>query len=184
MDGELLTGKLLVATPQIEDGIFHRSVVLILDHTDDGAQGVVLNRPLEADVDSVLPGWQELATRPDTVFHGGPVQTDSALGLVSVPGEDDSPLGIRKLFGGLGVVNLDAPPPLIAPEVSGLRIFVATPDGLPDSSSERSAPAAGMSSMPRLATPSPTDRRSCGCGCCAASATSSPSSRPSPRILR
>lgn len=123
MDGELLTGKLLVATPQIEDGIFHRSVVLILDHTDDGAQGVVLNRPLEADVHSVLPGWQELATRPDTVFHGGPVQTDSALGLVSVPGEDDSPLGIRKLFGGLGVVDLDAPPPLIAPEVSGLRIF-------------------------------------------------------------
>lgn len=51
MDGELLTGKLLVATPQIEDGIFHRSVVLILDHTDDGAQGVVLNRPLEADVE-------------------------------------------------------------------------------------------------------------------------------------
>lgn len=123
MDGHLLTGRLLVATPQIEEGIFHRSVVLILDHNDEGAQGVVLNRPLEAQVDAILPGWQALATQPDTVFHGGPVQTDSALGLVSVPGEEGSPMGVRKLFGGLGVVDLDAPPPLVAAEVSGLRIF-------------------------------------------------------------
>ena len=124
MDSQSLIGRLLVATPQIEEGVFHRSVILILDHGDNGAQGVVLNRPLEAEVDAILPGWQALATAPDTVFHGGPVQTDSALGLVSVPGEEpDSPMGIRKLFGGLGVVDLDAPPPLIASEVSGLRIF-------------------------------------------------------------
>lgn len=123
MEGDALTGRLLVATPEIEDGIFHRSVVLVLDHNDGGAQGVVLNRPLEAEVDTILPGWQALATQPDTVFHGGPVQTDSALGLVSVPGEDDTPMGIRRLFGGMGVVDLDAPPPLVASEVSGLRIF-------------------------------------------------------------
>ena len=123
MDGEALTGRLLVATPQIEEGIFHRSVILILDHSDAGAQGVVLNRPLGAEVDSVLPGWQELATAPVSVFHGGPVQTDSALGLVAVPGEGQAPMGIRRLFGGIGVVDLDAPPPLVASEVGGLRIF-------------------------------------------------------------
>ncbi|MDO5502622.1 MAG: YqgE/AlgH family protein [Actinomycetia bacterium] len=123
MSAESLTGRLLVATPQIEEGLFYRSVVLILDHGLEGSQGVVLNRPLEAEVDAILPGWQALATQPGTVFHGGPVQTDSALGLVSVPGEEDAPMGIRRLFGGLGVVDLDAPPPLVASEVSGLRIF-------------------------------------------------------------
>ena len=123
MADERLTGRLLVATPQIEEGIFARSVVLVLDHSEAGAQGVILNRPLEADVDAVLPGWQELATAPPRVFHGGPVQTDSALGLVAVPGEGDAPMAIRRLFGGIGVLDLDAPPPLVASEVTGLRIF-------------------------------------------------------------
>jgi putative transcriptional regulator len=123
MADERFTGRLLVATPQIEEGIFARSVVLVLDHSEAGAQGVILNRPLEADVDAVLPGWQELATAPPRVFHGGPVQTDSALGLVAVPGEGDAPMAIRRLFGGIGVLDLDAPPPLVASEVTGLRIF-------------------------------------------------------------
>ena len=123
MADDVLTGRLLVATPQIEEGIFLRSVILLLDHGEQGAQGVVLNRPLDAEVDSVLPGWQALATAPDRVFHGGPVQTDSALGLVAIPGEGDAPMGIRRLFGGIGVLDLDAPPPLVASEVGGLRIF-------------------------------------------------------------
>lgn len=123
MAEERLTGRLLVATPQIEEGVFRRSVILVLDHAIGGAQGVILNRPLEAEVDSVLPGWQELATAPPRVFHGGPVQTDSALGLVAVPGDAEETLGIRRLFGGVGVLDLDAPPALVASELTGLRIF-------------------------------------------------------------
>lgn len=123
MADERLTGRLLVATPRIEEGVFHRSVILVLDHSSGGAQGVVLNRPLEAEVDAVLPGWQELATIPPRVFHGGPVQTDSALGLVAVPGDGEAPMAIRRLFGSIGVLDLDAPPPLVASEVTGLRIF-------------------------------------------------------------
>lgn len=123
MADEYVTGRLLVATPQIEEGVFHRSVVLVLDHTEEGAQGVVLNKPLEAEVDAVLPGWQELATSPPTVFHGGPVQTDSALALVAILGDGEAPMGIRRLFARIGVLDLDAPPPLVASEVSGLRIF-------------------------------------------------------------
>lgn len=124
MDGENLTGRLLVATPRIEEGVFHRSVVLLLHHSDDGAQGIVLNRPLEADIDSVLPGWEEAATHPQRVFQGGPVGLDSALGLVTVPGDvSEDPLGIKRLFGGVALVDLDAPPVLINPEIAGLRIF-------------------------------------------------------------
>ena len=120
---ETHTGRLLVATPQIEEGVFRRSVVLVLHHDGEGAQGLVLNRPIDADVDSVLPGWEEHATAPAKVFQGGPVQLDSALGLVAVPGDSPEPTGVRRLFGSVALVDLDTPPLLVVPEVAGLRIF-------------------------------------------------------------
>ncbi len=118
-----LAGRLLVATPTISEGPFRRSVVLVLHHDEGGAQGVILNQPLSARIDAVLPGWGEVATRPRQIFRGGPVELDSALGVVTVPGDDPEPLGVRHLFGGLGLVDLDAPPALVAPEVAGMRIF-------------------------------------------------------------
>ena len=118
-----LAGRLLVASPQIEEETFRRSVILLLHHDEDGAQGVILNRPLDADIDAVLPGWKSVATKPQTVFQGGPVELNSAIGLVTVPGDEPEPLGIKHLFGGLGLVDLDAPPNLVAPEVAGMRIF-------------------------------------------------------------
>ena len=116
-------GRLLVASPQIEEETFRRSVVLLLHHDEDGAQGVILNRPIEADIDAVLPGWKDVASSPQTVFQGGPVELNSAIGLVTVPGDEREPLGVKHLFGGLGLVDLDAPPNLVAPEVAGMRIF-------------------------------------------------------------
>jgi putative transcriptional regulator len=117
------TGKLLVATPLTGGQIFRRSVVLVLQHDEDGAQGVILNHPLHAPVAAVLPPWHDHVTDPPIVFQGGPVQLDSALGLVTVPGDRPEPEGVRLLFGGLGLVDLDVPPPLVMPGVAGLRIF-------------------------------------------------------------
>ena len=94
------TGRLLVSTPQLDDGLFHRSVILMLQHDDNGAQGVVLNKPLGAEVDSVLPGWGEHIASPQTLFQGGPVQLDSALGLVTVQDDDDLPPGAQALPAG------------------------------------------------------------------------------------
>ena len=81
-----LTGRLLVATPALGDSNFERSVVLVLDHDEDGALGVVINRPTPVDVAEVLPVWQPFATEPGVLFQGGPVALDSALGLALVPG--------------------------------------------------------------------------------------------------
>lgn len=117
-------GQLLVATPLTGD-FFRRTVVLVLQHGEDGAHGLVLNSPLEADVSAVLPEWQPHVTPPGQLFQGGPVGMDTAMGLVSVPGDgSEDPLGISLLFGGLGLVDLDAPPPVVTPELAGLRIFV------------------------------------------------------------
>ena len=116
------TGRLLVSTPQLDDGVFHRSVILMLQHDDNGAQGVVLNKPMGAEVDAVLPGWGEHIASPQTLFQGGPVQLDSALGLVMVT-DDDLPPGSQRLFGSVAIIDLDTPPLLVMPEVGGLRIF-------------------------------------------------------------
>ena len=118
-----LTGRLLVATPRLTDPNFRRSVVLLLDHGDDGALGIVVNRPLEVDVSAVLPSWQPYATEPGRLFQGGPVALDSALGVVAVPGDDAEPMGVRRIIGSLGLVDLDTPPQVVAGGVAGLRIF-------------------------------------------------------------
>ncbi len=117
------TGRLLVSTPLLDDGVFHRSVILMLQHDDNGAQGVVLNKPLGAEVDAVLPGWGEHIAAPQTLFQGGPVQVDSALGLVTLPGDEELPPGSQRLFGSVAIIDLDTPPLLVMPEVGGLRIF-------------------------------------------------------------
>ncbi|MFX0537789.1 YqgE/AlgH family protein [Ornithinimicrobium sp. Y1847] len=120
-----VTGKLLVATPLTGD-VFERSVVLVLHHDEEGAHGLVLNQPLDATVDVVLPQWQPFVTDPGVLFKGGPVGTDTAMGLVSLPGhgQEDAPLGTQVLFGGIGLVDLDAPAPLVVPELGAFRIFV------------------------------------------------------------
>lgn len=118
-----LVGRLLVATPLLQHPTFRRTVILLLDHDEGGALGVVVNRPSAIDVEAVLPDWQRLATVPGRLFAGGPVQQDSALGLVTVPGDGQEPPGVRRIIGSLGLVDLDAPPDAVAQGVGGLRIF-------------------------------------------------------------
>jgi putative transcriptional regulator len=122
-DGRPLVGRLLVATPSLRSPTFNRTVVLLLDHGDDGALGVVLNRPMQVEVAAVLPDWQAHLTAPGVLFEGGPVARDSALGLASVPGDAPEPPGVRRISGSLGLVDLDASPEDVVPRVSGLRIF-------------------------------------------------------------
>jgi putative transcriptional regulator len=122
---DLMTGRLLVATPKLEDPNFARAVVLLLDHDDDGALGVIISRPTTVPVAEVLPGWSELVTLPDVIFSGGPVATDSALAVAVLhgPDDDDTPVGWRPLYPGAGLVDLDAPPELLSGVLTGMRVF-------------------------------------------------------------
>lgn len=124
-----LTGRLLVAVPHPhdsdDDDIFARSVVFVLQHGADGAQGLVLTCPLEAGVDDVLPGWQSLVSTPDRLFQGGPVGLDLAIALANVPGHAEV-LGATRLFGSLSLVDLDAPQALLVRELAGMRVFAGS----------------------------------------------------------
>lgn len=114
-------GQLLVATPLLGDPNFDRTVVLMLEHNDEGALGVVLNRPSDLPVGDILPDWAALASAPGEVFHGGPVSTDSALALVRTSGA--AVIGVRQLPHEVGVVDLDTPTQLVQDAVTEMRVF-------------------------------------------------------------
>ena len=116
-------GHLLVATPALVDPNFARSVVLMLDHDDDGSLGVVLNRPTAVEVSSVLPDWVSTVDPPEVLFEGGPVSPDAALALALVPRLDVDPIGFRRLFGDTGIIDLDTPVEVLGPAMTRMRIF-------------------------------------------------------------
>lgn len=96
VSAEGLAGRLLVASPLLKDGVFDRSVVFVLQHDDDGAVGVVLNRPSEVDVSDVAPDWWTHACPPSVVFTGGPVSPMQLLGLARLRltfGEEGAAIG-------------------------------------------------------------------------------------------
>lgn len=73
-----LTGKILIAMPAMGDPRFARSVILICEHSDQGAMGLVLNRPLpELSFPQLLTQLEIESTSPRAVAirFGGPVET-------------------------------------------------------------------------------------------------------------
>jgi putative transcriptional regulator len=128
MEAQSLSGRLLAATPHLGDPNFRRTVVLIVeDDVDEGTLGVVLNRPTEIPLDQVLEAWTDLATGPQVVFRGGPISPNSALALAMAHGTDE-PVGWRSLEGSpmmerMGLVDLGAPPELLAGGISSMRVF-------------------------------------------------------------
>jgi putative transcriptional regulator len=119
---ESTRGRLLVATPELEDPNFFRTVVLVLEHNKEGALGVVLNRPSPSPLAEPLPRWTDLAADPAVVFVGGPVQTEAAIGLAR-RADAGQPEGFAPLFGDLGTVDLERAPDDVAPPVDRVRVF-------------------------------------------------------------
>ncbi len=77
---ESLRGQLLIAAPSLHD-YFRRAVVLMIEHTPDGAMGVVLNRASETRVAEAVPQLAHLAPEEELVRIGGPVAPQSVVAL-------------------------------------------------------------------------------------------------------
>lgn len=73
-------GQLLIAAPSLFD-YFRRTVILVLEHTEDGAMGVVLNRTSETRVSDAVPALSELPGGDELVRLGGPVSPQSVVAL-------------------------------------------------------------------------------------------------------
>lgn len=80
---ESLKGKLLLASPTLLDPNFSRTVVLIAEHDDDGAMGLVLNRPAEATIAEAAPELEEIVDGQEPLFVGGPVQPTAVIVLAA-----------------------------------------------------------------------------------------------------
>jgi putative transcriptional regulator len=76
-----LRGQLLVAGPTLLDPNFHRTVVLVCEHSDDGAMGLVLNRPSPIAAEQALPELLDALGDDERLWVGGPVQTTSVVVL-------------------------------------------------------------------------------------------------------
>jgi len=121
-----LTGRLLVANPQLPDPNFDRTVVLVVAHSDDGAVGVVLNRPSDTLVAAPLPDWEPWAAHPAVVFVGGPVSPEAAICLArAAPGVPDDPGGggWARVNAEIGTVDLERAPAELRPAPRDIRVF-------------------------------------------------------------
>lgn len=125
-DGAVETGSALVAASSLADPNFRRTVVLVIEYRPGGSSlGVVLNRPSQVPVEDVLPRWAPHLGSPEALYLGGPVQQQAALCVAALPagldaGSVDGVVGVR---GSLALVDLDTDAELLAPRLSGLRVF-------------------------------------------------------------
>jgi putative transcriptional regulator len=101
--GESLAGQLLLASPALQDPNFARTVVLVGLHSDEGAMGLVLNRPSSVTVSEAVPQLEQAVTDAERVYVGGPVQPTSVVFLAEFV--DPSPAGLLVL----GRIGFPAP---------------------------------------------------------------------------
>jgi putative transcriptional regulator len=100
-----LRGQLLVAAPALSDPNFQRTVVLVTEHTDDGAMGLVLNRPTDTTVAEAAPELELLAEGTSHVHAGGPVQPQAVVVLAEF---QDPAASAHVVLGDIGFVSAEA----------------------------------------------------------------------------
>jgi putative transcriptional regulator len=111
---ESLNGNLLIASPSMPD-YFHRTVILVVEHSEQGAFGLVLNRPSETTVGEVSSELAGLLGEEHLMYVGGPVQPNAVTAVGEHPDPEDS---TKLIVGSVGMVDLDQPP-----ELHRLRVF-------------------------------------------------------------
>ena len=115
-------GRMIVAEPMLGDPNFERTVVLMIDHTPEGALGLVLNRPTDLSVAGALPAWDHLATPPAVLHVGGPVEERSGWCLARLRSPVDRP-GFVPLLGDLGLLDLELDPAEVAAAAFAVRLY-------------------------------------------------------------
>src|SRR6201981_1664554 len=116
---ESLQGPLLVASPALLDPNFRRAVVLVTEHTEEGAAGLVLNRPSPVEVAGAVPQLEPVVDDGEPVWVGGPVQPEAVLVLGEFLAPDDAAVPLLR---GLGFPSL-ADPDEIVPATTRRRVF-------------------------------------------------------------
>ena len=117
---ESLAGQLLLASPALLDPNFRRTVVLIGVHSQEGALGVVLNRPSSVTVGEAVPQLEAAVAGQEPVYFGGPVQPGSVVLLAEFL--DPAPAGML-VVGRIGFPAADADLEQLAKATARRRVF-------------------------------------------------------------
>jgi len=115
-----LKGQLLLASPGLFDPNFRRTVVLVTEHNEEGAAGLVLNRPSETAVAEAVPDLLPLVEDEDRVYVGGPVQESAVLVLAEFDDPDDAAVLV---VDDVGFVPGDGDFGLLAASTRRARVF-------------------------------------------------------------
>lgn len=117
-------GRLLLATPPLEDPNFDRTVIYVLEHHDEGALGLVLNRPSPEELEEPLDAWVDLQSDPSRVFVGGPVDPEALIALARTLEPLDEPdEHLAPLSGDIASADLASDPSAMILAISALRVF-------------------------------------------------------------
>jgi len=98
---DLTLGKLLVASQKARDPAFAQTVVLLVHYDQQGAVGLILNRPLNMGLSGIFPGLKAAKDRRDAVYGGGPL----AIGLNGLIRAKTKPAGSAPVFGDLHLIS-------------------------------------------------------------------------------
>jgi putative transcriptional regulator len=115
-----LKGQLLLASPALFDPNFRRAVVLVTEHTDEGAAGLVLNRPSVTAVADAVPDLLPLVSEEERVYVGGPVQESAVLVLAEFDDPDEAAMLV---VDDVGFVPGDGDFDLLAAATRRVRVF-------------------------------------------------------------
>lgn len=80
-------GKILISEPFLRDATFGRSVVLLIDHTEEGSMGLIINKQLPIFVNDIIKEFKYIENIP--LYKGGPIATDTLFylhTLADIPG--------------------------------------------------------------------------------------------------
>jgi putative transcriptional regulator len=117
---ESLRGRLLIATPTLNDPNFRRSVVLICAHGDDGALGLVLNRPSPLEVVDAVPELEPALADGARLWLGGPVQPEDIVLLADFTNPGESLM----VSGDIGLVTDGSPLESLPDRTRRVRAFL------------------------------------------------------------
>jgi putative transcriptional regulator len=118
---ESVRGQLLVAGPALLDPNFWRTVVLVVEHNEEGALGLVLNRPSETSVGEAVPQLVTLLDSGERLFIGGPVQPSAVIVLAEFEDATDAAL---LAFDDVGVLGTGPSPDELTAGVRSGRAFL------------------------------------------------------------
>jgi len=96
---DTLTGHLLIATPQLQDDFFQRSVIYMATHNREGAMGFIINAPIDRisinDILDQLQLTQRLGDRNLPIMFGGPVESHRGFVIHDGEFQQDTALGTQ-----------------------------------------------------------------------------------------